>query len=367
LKTTARFFEPRLNGTIVVATMGQPESPTPTLAHRLLHGWAVLTVVASACAIALGSVVTTFKVGMEDPLWPTAPWHLLVINWTEPSTGYLIEHSHRLAAYLAGFCFTVFALASFFVRTGRDLRWLGVAALAAVIGQGVLGGTRVLFDVQMGKNLALIHGTFAQVVFSLGVAVALFTSPRLMNITAIGANDTRTALRVSLLLTVVAFAQLVWGALLRHTLSPLSQRGHILTAFLVVAVVVWLTKIAFENPDLRRLLRWPVLLLLVLVTVQVLLGVEAYLYRFTAATVPDAVPLTIGQAVLRSLHVLVGSWILAAAVSCTVVVYLSRRVDENKPALADEPLAPTRRPVTSEAALQPAAVLSGSEHLEGRL
>jgi heme A synthase len=345
----------------------QLASPKPTLAHRLLHGWAILTVVASACAIALGSVVTTFKVGMEDPLWPTAPWHLFVIDWTEPSTGYLIEHSHRLAAYLAGFCFTGFALASFFVRTGRNLRWLGVAALAAVIGQGVLGGTRVLFDVQMGKNLALIHGTFAQIVFSLSVAMALVTSPRLMNLAAIGANDARTALRVSLLLTAVAFGQLVWGALLRHTLSPLSQRGHLLTAFLVVAVVVWLTKTVFENPDLRSLLRWPVLLLVVLVTVQVLLGVEAYMYRFTAATVPDAVALTIGQAVLRSLHVLIGSWILATAVSCAVLTYLARRPDANKPADCEQPPAQNRLTVTKGTATQPAAVLNGTEHLEGRL
>jgi heme A synthase len=341
--------------------------PKPTLAHRLLHAWAVLTVVASACAIALGSVVTTFKFGMEDWLWPTAPWHLFVIDWTEPSTGYLIEHSHRLAAYLAGFCFTGFALASFFVRTGRNLRWLGLAALAAVIGQGVLGGTRVLFDVQMGKNLALIHGTFAQVVFSLSVAIAIFTSPRLRTGSAVSATDSTRAFRLSLLLTAVAFGQLVWGAVLRHTLSPLSQRGHLLTAFLVVAVIVWLAKTVLENSGLRRVLRWPVGLLLVLVTVQVLLGVEAYLYRFTAATVPDAVPLTIGQAALRSLHVLVGSWILAAAVSCAVLTYLARRAEVKESGERDQEPAATRVPVAKETALQPAAVLNGARHLEGRL
>jgi heme A synthase len=188
-----------------------------------------------------------------------------------------------------------------------------------------------------------------------------------MNITAIGANDSMPALRVSVLLIAVAFGQLVWGALLRHTLSPLAQRGHLLTAFLVVAVVVWLAKVVFENADLRRLLRWPVALLIVLVTLQVMLGVEVYLYRFTKATVPDAVPLTIGQAALRSLHVLIGSWILAGAVSCSVLAYLDRRVGADKPALGDEPLAPTRRGVTKLAALQPAPVLGGIEPFEGRL
>jgi heme A synthase len=346
--------------------MPQFESPKPTRAHRLLHGWAILTVVASACAIALGSVVTTFKFGMTDWLWPTAPWHLFVIDWTEPSTGYLIEHSHRLAAYVAGFGFVVFAVASFFVRTGRNLRWLGLAALAAVIGQGVLGGARVLFDVQMGQNLALIHGTFAQVVFSLAVAIALFTSPRLHDVAGVPAKTARSALWLSLVLTAVAFGQLVWGALLRHTLSPLSQRGHLLTAFLVVAVVVWLAKTVFADADLRRLLRWPVALLVALVAVQVLLGVEAYLYRFTAATVPDAVPLTIGQAVLRSLHVVIGSWILAATVSCVVLAYLARRANDERPAVLDEGVAMSRESLTTGFAKRPSAVLNGIEHLEGR-
>jgi heme A synthase len=353
--------------------MPQFASPKPTLGHRLLHGWTILTVVASACAIALGSVVTTFKFGMTDMLWPTAPWHLFVIDWTEPSAGYLIEHSHRLAAYTAGFCFMTFAVTcAFFVRTDRRLMWLGYAALVAVIVQGVLGGSRVLLDVQMGRNLALIHGIFAQVVFSLSVAMALFTAPRLNTFTGVAPKDASRALRQSLHLTALAFLQIVFGALLRHTLSPLSQRLHLLGAFFVVVMIVWLARTVFTNPDLRRLLRWPVLILVGLVTIQVMLGVETFLYRFTAATVPDAVPLTISQAAMRTVHVLVGSWILAASVSCAVLAYLDRR-----PTGVDLPLArrasegveiPCSRVGLTAVGLksdQPAPQ-NGVEHCEGR-
>ena len=39
---------------------------------------------------------------MADPIWPTAPWHLLIIDWVEPGRGFLIEHTHRILGYLAG-------------------------------------------------------------------------------------------------------------------------------------------------------------------------------------------------------------------------------------------------------------------------
>src|SRR5437773_2231249 len=81
-----------------------------SLPPRWLHRWAVLTVCATFVLLFLGSVVTTFQVGMEDPVWPTAPWHLLFISWDEPRVGFLIEHSHRLAGYIVGCCIIVLAV-----------------------------------------------------------------------------------------------------------------------------------------------------------------------------------------------------------------------------------------------------------------
>ncbi len=339
----------------------------PSLPHRLLHSWAVLTVVATVVLLALGSVVTTFHVGMADPVWPTYPWHLLLIDWTEPSAGFLIEHTHRLAGYVVGCLFIVLAVGTCVVRTGRRLGWLGVAALGCVIVQGLLGGFRVKLNALMGTNLSVIHGTFAQVVFSMTVAIAVISSPRLLRTpVAVGAKDATRAFRLSLLLTTVAFLQLVWGALLRHTLTPLAQRGHLLTAFAVVAAVAWLAKTVWENPDLRRLLRWPVLVLVVLVAVQVMLGVEAFLTRFASLTLPDMVPVTTGRAVVRTLHLLVGSWILATAVSCCVLSYLSKRAATEPFAESDEAYPQMRIPVPTETAMTPALQTNGVQHHEGR-
>src|SRR5947209_8825556 len=104
---------------------------------------------------------------MADPVWPTAPWYLFFISWREPSPGFLIEHSHRLAGYVVGCCVIVLAAGLWRTAPTRGLRWLGVAGLLAVIAQGLLGGFRVVLNELAGTDLAAVHGLFAQFVFSL--------------------------------------------------------------------------------------------------------------------------------------------------------------------------------------------------------
>src|SRR5437588_781130 len=132
--------------------------PTP----RWLHRWAVGTVCATVVLLSLGAVVTTFRVGMADPIWPTYPWHLLLISYQEPRPGFIIEHTHRLAGYVVGCCVIVLAMGLWRYHARRWLGWLGMAGLAAVIVQGLLGGFRVLLNALVGTDLALVHGLFAQ-------------------------------------------------------------------------------------------------------------------------------------------------------------------------------------------------------------
>src|SRR5262249_28848363 len=125
-------------------TLDEPLTRTPSrAAPRWLHGWAVLTACATFILLALGAVVTTFQVGMADPIWPTYPWHLLLVSWEEPKPGFLIEHTHRLAGYVVGCCVIVLAVGLWLKEPRRWLRGLGVFALGAVIVQGLLGGFRV--------------------------------------------------------------------------------------------------------------------------------------------------------------------------------------------------------------------------------
>ena len=44
--------------------------------------------------------VTSFRVGMADPIWPTEPWYLAT-NF-KVDFGYLVEHFHRIVAWSIG-------------------------------------------------------------------------------------------------------------------------------------------------------------------------------------------------------------------------------------------------------------------------
>jgi cytochrome c oxidase assembly protein subunit 15 len=288
-------------------------------APRWLHAWSVLTAGATVALLALGAVVTTFQVGMADPVWPTVPWHLALIDWSEPNPGFVIEHSHRLAGYVVGCCVIVLTVGLLLSARRSWLKWLGVAALAGVIVQGLLGGFRVVLHAWLGTNLAVIHGCFAQVVFSLLVSLAVLTSARFVaEPSAVAAPRLRLW---SLVLTALVFFQLVWGALLRHTNGALAQRMHLVTAFAVVAAAVWFAHVALANPPARRALSRTLILLGILLTLQILLGVESWLGKFAGVLPPELRKPTVGQAATRVAHVLVGSFILATALVQTVLLY----------------------------------------------
>ncbi len=56
--------------------------------------------------------------------------------------------------------------------------------------------------------------------------------------------------------------------------------------------------------------------------VQLGLGVEAWLSKFGAGNLlPELQAVTVGQAVVRVAHVLIGSWILATSVVLTLLLY----------------------------------------------
>ena len=296
-------------------------SSTPTrLAPRWLHAWAVLTACATVGLLALGAIVTTFQVGMADPIWPTVPWHLMLIDWREPNPGFVIEHIHRLAGYIIGCCVIVLAVGLWFSARRSWLKWLGMAALAGVIAQGMLGGFRVVLHAMLGTNLAVIHGCFAQIVFSLFVSLAVITSAR-FSAESLPTEDASRLRRWSLALTFVVFLQLIWGALVRHTNGALAQRLHFLTAFAVVAVSVWLTHLVLASPAARASLGRTMILLGVLLVLQILLGVESWLAKFAGVVLPELHRPTIAQAATRVAHVLVGSFILATSVALTVRIY----------------------------------------------
>jgi len=305
-----------------LSTFAEP-FPESSASPRWLHRLALLTVCMVLLALTSGAVVTTFRVGMADPIWPTYPWHLALISWREPSPGFIVEHTHRLFDYVLGLCCIVLAISMWRCHARRPLGWLGIVALAGVIVQGLLGGFRVLLNALVGTDLALIHGLFAQLVFGVLVSLALLTSPSWNAAQIHGSTPAADRIwRLSVLTVAIVFLQLIFGAILRHTRSPIGQTGHLLVAFAVVAIVTWLAQVVFGQHEGDKPLAVFVGVLAGLVALQVLLGVEALRIRFAVPGLPDLQITSIPQAIVRTAHFVLGSLIFGTAVT---VLLWSRR------------------------------------------
>jgi cytochrome c oxidase assembly protein subunit 15 len=291
-----------------------PDKATPS---RWPHRWAVVTVCATVGLLLIGARVTTLRVGMADTEWPTHPLHLFFSSRND--SGYLIEHSHRLGGYVVGCCVIVLTVLLWLCEPRRWVRWLGLAALVGVILQGILGGFRVRLHDLFGTDLATIHGCFAQLVFALLVSLALFTSRWWQMETAPAREQDRPRLlRLALLLNVVIFVQIIFGAVVRHSFLRVAQRFHFLLAFAVVALAVWLIRSARDVASDRRL-SVTANLLAVLLAVQIVLGVESWLMRFGSGVLPDLQRVTLASGLVRTFHFVVGSLVFATSVVLTLL------------------------------------------------
>src|SRR5262245_66145106 len=105
-------------------------APANWLPPVRLCAWVTAAVVLAP--IVLGTLVTTFRVGMADPVWPTTPWYLFVIGWEE-SPGWLIEHTHRIAAYAAGLFAMLMAVRAWLTKPTAAGAAVGVAAVLATV------------------------------------------------------------------------------------------------------------------------------------------------------------------------------------------------------------------------------------------
>src|SRR5262249_26061423 len=193
---------------------------------RWVHALAVLTVCASLPLVLLGAEVTTRQVGMVDPQGLRTPWHIFTAPLRERGLGYVIEHSHRFAGWIVGLFSIVVAVSLWASARRSPVRWLGWLAMGMVGAQGILGIFRVQLHVLLGPNLALIHGCFAQLVLAALVAAAVVTSPAWWGPRT--EEDRPGWRRLALLVNILVYTQIVFGAFVRHFQHPLAQRAHVL-------------------------------------------------------------------------------------------------------------------------------------------
>ena len=268
--------------------VSNPQSTIRNSQSRLPHWLAVVLCCATFPLIWVGGLVTTTQAGMAVPDWPTTygynmfsyPWQ----TWLFGPWDLFIEHGHRLLGSLVGLISIVFCVAVWRCDERRWLRWLSVGVVVAVIGQGVLGGMRVLLD---ERTLAKIHGCTGPLFFGLCAAMAVFTSSTWhtaqRQTLARGANLHRLAIAT----TWLAYLQLMLGAQVRHvsvSALPGEYRAavlfHLLMAVFFVIHVVLLAWMVFRNFRGDARLTRPVLLLCVLTGIQVCLGGATWVAKF---------------------------------------------------------------------------------------
>ena len=140
--------------------------------HRFAWLIATLTLL---LPVTTGAVVTTLKAGMVFADWPSSDgYHMFAYPWLNSARDEFVEHGHRLAGVVIGLLSITLVLTAWFFDRRRPVRVIAGLIFGAVVCQGMLGGARVLLDQQ---TLALLHGDFAALVFSLMAILVLITSP----------------------------------------------------------------------------------------------------------------------------------------------------------------------------------------------
>jgi len=100
------------------------------------------------------------------------------------------------------------------------MRWLGVAALGAVILQGVLGGLRVTM---LKDQIGIFHACLAQAFFGVLVVIAVATTPpwQLLPVSKVN-TELKRVTRLAVFTALAVYFQLGLGATMRHQHRDLS-------------------------------------------------------------------------------------------------------------------------------------------------
>lgn len=278
----------------------------------------------------VGGLVTTYDAGMAVPDWPnTYGYNLLLYPWQTWILGpwdLFIEHGHRLLGAAAGLVAIGLAVVTWRCESRGWVRGLGLAMLAAVVAQGVLGGMRVLLDERV---LAMLHGTTGPAVFALATGLATCTSARWRTTERRTDAGGSALARLALVTTLLAYLQLVIGAGLRHrplVIDAAAFRALVLFHLLIAAMlllhiglIVWRAATTTRrDPWLVR----PAAVLGLLIVVQLLLGAATWVtnygwpawlsaYPWAAAYVPQARSAL--QSHVTTAHVAAGSLILVTS------------------------------------------------------
>jgi heme a synthase len=311
----------------------------------MLHLFAKLVVGCTVLLVLAGSLVTSTDSGLAVPDWPTTyGWNMFTFPPSMWVGGIFYEHGHRLIASTVGFLTIVLAIWIWRADPRTWMKRLGLAALAAVVLQGILGGITVLYFLPTPVSTA--HAGLAEIFFCMTVAIALFTSPRWLAETD-AVDDERLRLMATGT-TILVYVQILVGAAMRHSDAGLAipdfpwmfggllpdrwsagiavHFAHRVGALLVAAAVLATAGRVWSHHRGRGALARPAALIVGLVIVQITLGALTVLSRLNIA--------------VNSAHVVCGALVLATSLVLTLRSWRIRFEDP--------------RPASTEGATQPA-------------
>lgn len=298
-----------------------------------LHRFAWLTAALTLMLpVTTGAIVTTLKAGMVFPDWPSSNGHnMLAYPWLSAARDEFVEHGHRLSGMTIGLLSLSLAIAAWCLDRRPVVRFVALAIFLSVFAQGMLGGARVLLDKQV---MALLHGDFAALVFSLMAILVLITSKGWESRARLtSAEESQSASISSIVLLVVLVAQYVMGGFLRH----LREQVEFAWAWMVhpwFALVVLFTTVTFiftvkgsESPYIRRC----AVALIGLTVTQSLIGLATWYVKYGVPSLGVVAEQdSPAQIVICSLHKVVGMLTLISSVLAVFCCWAVKPLQENR-------------------------------------
>ena len=279
-----------------------------------LHRFTVIVACVTFALIVAGALVTSNGAGLAAPDWPLSYGRVF-----PAMVGNLFyEHGHRMIATTVGLLVIILNVWLWKSEPRRWVRRLGLAALATVIAQGLLGGLTVLLQLPLMVSTA--HACLAQIFFCLMVCLSVFTQPgwsaqrRLALLEDNGHPRLRYLCGAAF---IVVFLQLVLGATLRHSATwdehlPFGLLiAHVTGAAIVTLVLGGTTGAVLSRYRDEPYLVRPALLMGALLFLQLILGLAAYLTRRISPNDPQPLNPMVGITVA---HVACGALVLATTI-----------------------------------------------------
>src|ERR1700733_2897663 len=107
--------------------------------QRVVHAVPLFGALFTLPLLYVGGTVTTYRVGMAVPDWPTTfQENMFLYDFWNAPFGVRVEHVHRLYGAAVGLATIVLSGSLLAFEPRRWLKALGLLALAVVIVQGVL-------------------------------------------------------------------------------------------------------------------------------------------------------------------------------------------------------------------------------------